>query len=290
MHFHRIYVEITNICGLACNFCPPGVRPAETMTPAFFKMVLEQLRPHTRELALHVMGDPLTISNLSEYLDLAHLYRFRVKLTTSGYHLKKTPLDTLFHPAISQVNISLNSYNKNRLKLSLDSYMEAVFAFCSEKLARHPEPFINLRLWNLGDDGGERDFNSMIFERLEAFFNIGLDGDELHRQRPKSLRLAPKILLNFESYFQWPSLDAAHDSDGPCHGLRSQIGVLADGTVVPCCLDGNGVISLGNINERPLKEILGSARAKAMVKGFSESRAVEELCRRCSFKDRFSLQ
>ena len=290
MHFHRIYVEVTNICGLACNFCPPGIRPAETMTPAFFKIVLEQLRPHTRELALHVMGDPLTISNLGDYLDLAHHSGFQVKLTTSGYHLKKTPFDTLFHPAISQVNISLNSFNKNKLKLSLDSYMEAVLAFCSEKLARHPEPFINLRLWNFDDDCGERVFNSMIFERLEAFFNITLDRDEIYRQRPKSLRLASKVLLNFESYFQWPSLDAAHDSDGPCHGLLSQIGVLADGTVVPCCLDGNGVIALGNIHDRPLKDILGSARAKAMVEGFLQATAVEELCRRCSFKDRFSFQ
>ncbi|MDT8317427.1 MAG: SPASM domain-containing protein [bacterium] len=249
------------------------------MSPVFFEKVLAQLRLHTKELALHIMGAPLTLSNLADYLDLTHRYGFAVILTTSGYYLKKTPFDTLFHQAVRQVNISLNSYNKNQLNLSFNTNIDAILTLCAEKLARHAEPFINLRLWNFDDAFSERDLSSMIFKRLESFFNIPLDADELYEQRPKSIRLAPKVLLNLESYFQWPSLKASHNSDGSCYGLKSHIEVLADGTVMPCCLDGDGVIALGNLHDSPLNDILSSPQAKA----------VEELCRRCSYKDRFSF-
>ena len=72
-----------------------------------------------------------------------------------------------------------------------------------------------------------------------------------------------------------------------CYGLRDQVGVLSDGTVVPCCLDHNGDIRLGNIYEQPIEEILNSPRAKAMVEGFSCRKAAEELCRKCGYARRF---
>ena len=108
-----------------------------------------------------------------------------------------------------------------------------------------------------------------------------------YKNKIKSLRLASKIILNFDNYFEWPSLKSTHESDAPCYGLKSHIGILADGTVVPCCLDGEGVINLGNLHESSLEEVLYSERAKAMIEGFAHGKAVEELCRKCSYKERF---
>jgi radical SAM protein with 4Fe4S-binding SPASM domain len=127
----------------------------------------------------------------------------------------------------------------------------------------------------------------MLFTEIEAFFNTKVDLDLVYKQKKKSLRIASKILLNFDNYFQWPSLQSTHDSDASCHALKSHIGILADGTVVPCCLDGEGVINLGNLNNTPLKEVLSSQRAQDMIEGFRQNKAVEELCRKCSYKDRF---
>ena len=288
MHFHRVHIEVTNICGLACSFCPPKLQPSKTMTLPFFTKILTQLQGYTNELAFHVMGDPLTLSNLDEYLDESRKKGFEVTLTTSGYYLKKTSFETLFHPAVRQVNISLNSYNKNSLNLTFDDYMDAVLELCAQKLEHHPKPFINLRLWNFDELCSEAEFNTMLFKRLEDAFKIKLDTDELYATRPKSIRLGSKVLLHFDSYFQWPSLDSDHDTQGTCYGLKSHIGVLADGSVVPCCLDGEGVINLGNLHDTSLKKVLDSERARGMIEGFKEGKAVEELCRKCSYKDRFS--
>jgi radical SAM protein with 4Fe4S-binding SPASM domain len=253
----------------------------------FFEKVLTQLQGYTKELAFHVMGDPLTLSNLDAYLDITLEKGFEVTLTTSGYYLKKTSFQTLFHPAVRQINISLNAYNKNSLNLTFDDYMDAVLALCAEKIIHHPKPFINLRLWNFDEACSEADFNTILFKRLEDTFAIPLDTEALYKERPKSLRLASKVLLHFDSYFEWPSLNSDHNTQGTCYGLKSHIGILADGTVIPCCLDGDGVIDLGNLNNTSLHDVLESARAKAMREGFDKGEAVEELCQKCSYKDRF---
>lgn len=288
MHFHRVHIEVTNICGLACSFCPPKLHPSKTMSLDFFEKVISQLQPYTKELAFHVMGDPLTLSNLKEYLDLAYEKGFEVALTTSGYYLKRNSLETLFHPGVRQINISLNSYNKNSLNLTFEEYMESVLELCAAKIASYPKPFINLRLWNFDESCSEAEFNTLLFARLFDFFGTSVDLQALYAERPKSLRLAPKLLLHFDSYFEWPSLNSSHKSQGSCYGLRSHIGILSDGTVVPCCLDGEGVINLGNLHERKLCDILASNRATEIREGFMQGKALEELCVKCSYKDRFS--
>lgn len=287
MQFHRVYIEITNICGLACSFCPPKQEPSKTMPLPFFENVLQQLRPYTRRIALHVMGDALTLSNLQDYLDIAQKHDFEVELTTSGYYLQRHKSTTLFHPAVRQLNISLNSFNKNSLTMPFDTYMDAIFYHCSQKLAHFSKPFINLRLWNLDALASETAYNKMVFEKLNAFFGSSLDEATIYEENPASIRLASKVLLDFDNYFEWPSINATHSSDGTCHGLKSHIGILANGTVVPCCLDGDGVINLGNLYEAPLTEILQAKRAQDIISGFKNFVAVEELCKKCTYKKRF---
>ena len=288
MQFNRVHIEVTNICSLACSFCPPKLQPVKSMNLDFFSQTLTQLQAYTKSLAFHVMGDPLTLSNLKDYLDLAYQKGFEVELTTSGYYLSKTPDDSMFHKAVRQLNVSLNAYNKNDLNLSFDDYVNAVLKTCDTKVQNHPKPFINLRLWNLDESCSETEFNALLFERLSAHFNVALDLGEVYKNRPKSIRLDSKVLLHFDSYFQWPSLSSTHDSDATCHGLKSHIGILADGTVVPCCLDGEGVINLGNLSDAPLTQVLNSTRAQNMIKGFALGEAREELCRKCTYKDRFN--
>jgi len=288
MKFHRVHIEVTNICGLACSFCPPKLQPSQTMTLNFFEQILLELQPYTKELAFHVMGDPLTLSNLNSYLDLALEHGFEVTLTSSGYYLKQTAFETLFHTAVRQVNISLNAFNKNSLKLSFEAYMQSVLEMCSHKLQHHPKPFINLRLWNFDEVGSEADFNRLLFKQLSKVFDVELNLDTLYKERPKSIRLGAKVLLHFDNYFEWPSMDSQHHSHASCYGLQSHIGILANGSVVPCCLDGEGVINLGNLHDNSLKSILESPRATAMLSGFKEGKAVEVFCQKCTYKDRFS--
>jgi len=286
MKFYRAYIEITNICGLACSFCPPKETPSQTMELPFFAQVLEELKPYTDEIALHVMGDPMVLSNLHSYLDIAHMKQMKVMITTSGFYLDHDRIESLFHPAIRQVNISLNSFNKNSVSRTFEAYMDPILALCDEKLAKQSDFFINLRLWNLDEVQSEKGFNDQLFALLEKHFDIDPIPSEMEIGR-QSLRLASKILLHFDRYFEWPSLHNPFYGDGYCHGLSGQIAILADGRVVPCCLDGEGIMELGNLHETNLDKILLSKRATAIQDGFKKHQAVEELCQKCSYKTRF---
>ncbi|MFA6760602.1 MAG: SPASM domain-containing protein [Sulfuricurvum sp.] len=279
MKFQRVYIEITNICGLACSFCPPKPNPNKTMSLSFFETILHQLKPYTKTLAFHLFGDPFTLSNLSSYLSLAGENGFSVELTTSGFYLQHHKPQEIFASSLRQLNISLNSFNKNSSSLTFESYMKQIFSYCEAKSKRS---FINLRLWNLDELSSEAEFNAKIYTHLESFFSTTIDRDA------KSFRLSSKTLLVHDSYFEWPSLSSSHHSHGFCYAPSSHFGILASGKVVPCCLDGEGVIALGDLNTTPLVDILECKRASTLREGFAKGICTEELCQKCSYKDRFS--
>ncbi|OHD90290.1 radical SAM protein [Sulfuricurvum sp. RIFCSPLOWO2_12_FULL_43_24] len=289
MKFHRAYVEVTNVCGLACTFCPPKLHPTTTMELPFFKKVVEELSAYTDEIALHVMGDPMVLTNLREYLEIAYASGLKVMITTSGFYLDSARREALFHPSIRQINISLNSFNKNSVSRSFESYMDPILELCDEKLLRSKDFFINLRVWNLDEEQSEKEFNEKLFELLERHFDLeeGSVASQINGER-QSIRLASKILLHFDRYFEWPSLSNTHESDGYCQGLDKQIAVLSDGRVVPCCLDSEGIMELGNLRETNLGKILKTKRSLSVVNGFAKGICSEELCQKCSYKERFN--
>lgn len=290
MKFYRVYVELTNICGLKCTFCPPKVLSPQTMSLDFFEHVLDELKPYTKELAYHIVGDPLTLLNLEAYLALTCKKGFKVSLTTSGYFLAQRELKILLHRAIKQINISLNSYHKNSMPISFETYMEPILELCRLKNKIHKEIFINLRIWNMNEEQSDKSFNKTLFALLEKEFGKPLHVEDIYQNRPKSIRLAEKILLHFDDYFEWPGLNANHQSDGTCQGLGSHFGILSNGKVVPCCLDKDGIIELGDLHVSPLATILQSQKTKAIINGFKRHKAVETLCQKCTYKERFNVR
>ena len=58
---------------------------------------------------------------------------------------------------------------------------------------------------------------------------------------------------------------------------------MSDGTIVPCCLDSEGIINLGNIYNDDLEEVFNTNIVKEMKDGFKKNYKCQELCRHCSF-------
>jgi len=287
MKFNKIYIELTNICGLKCTFCPVKTAKPTVMNLEYFENILLQIKSYTKIITFHIFGDPLTISNLQEYLNLVEKHQLKVEITTTGFFLKNFDLNLFLHPAIRQINFSLNSYNKNEMKISLEEFMSPILELCNLKLTTKNKNFINLRLWNLDKERSENTFNHEVFFILEKHFQIRLENIE-NTMTKKQIRLENQILLHFDTYFIWPDIDSQHHTDGYCHGLSSHFGILSDGTVIPCCLDGFGKINLGNIFNSNLHEILLSDRAIQIREKFQEHIAIEELCKKCTYKEKFS--
>ena len=283
MTFNKIYVELTNICGLSCSFCPSQKPPTNTMNIDDFESIIKQVSNYTNVITFHMFGDPLTLNNLEQYLDITHKYNLKVEIVTSGYYLNKFNPKIFLHLAIRQINFSLNSFNKNDMGMSLDEYLQYMFDICKLKLQSKANFFINFRLWNLSKEKKSYSFNIEVIKKLEEYFNISINKEEKN-----SIRLDNKILLDFDNYFQWPSLESTNNTNGTCYGLKSHIGILSNGDVVPCCLDCNGHIVLGNLQNNTLDYILNDKKAQNIIDGFENNIAVEVLCKKCTFKHRFN--
>ena len=276
MRFAKVYVEISNLCNLSCRFCPGTKRPKGRMDADRLSVILEKLKGYTEFVYFHLMGEPLLHPDLPWYLELAESYGFKVIITTNGTLLGERKELLLSSPAVHKVNISLHAFEANDLSVPFETYVDGCLDYGK---AAQGQKLTVYRLWN---SGGEDKQNGLLLQKLEeAFPKPWKDGR-------KGIQIAPKVYLEPGEKFDWPDLNAPEE-EGPyfCYGLRDQIGVLWDGTVVPCCLDHEGDIPLGNLLTESMDEILESARAKAIYDGFSKKEAAEPFCRRCGYARRF---
>ncbi len=253
-----------------------------------FKNINTQLKNITKELAYHIVGDPLVISNLEKYLDISFESDLKVNITTTANNLEEGHFDTLMHQAIKQINFSINSYNANSHKKSLDEYLKPILDFLDYAINKKQHFFINLRIWNLDDSMSAKEFNRSVFEKINKKFSLNLDIEEIYKNRPKNIKIARMVFFNFDDYFEWPDLSNDFISNtGKCYGLDSHFGILSSGDVVPCCLDKDGIINLGNINNDKISDILNTKRVKDIQNGFKNGKVIEELCQKCDYRRRF---
>lgn len=274
--FYKIYMEISNICNLKCAFCPGTKRAKHAMTKEEFCALLPKLQPYTDYLYFHLMGEPLCHSLLFTFLDLAADAGFKVILTTNGTLLGKYADRLCDAKGLHKVNISLHAFEANDLAMSFEEYLDGCFSFGQKAEGK---VLVSYRLWN---NGGADAKNTEILDTLHSYFP-GTWVDE-----GRGTRIGQRIYLEHGDKFDWPDLNAPIQGDRVfCYGMRDHIGVLCDGTVVPCCLDHEGDIPLGNLFLQNLDEILNSPRATAIFDGFSTGNVPEELCRRCGYATRF---
>jgi radical SAM protein with 4Fe4S-binding SPASM domain len=287
MKFYKVNIEISNICNLQCTFCPEVIRPKALMDTELFRRVIDQVAPYTKVVTLHLMGEPLLHPKLAEIVEICAARGVQIFLVTNGLLLKGKIPDLLLHPVFRQINFSLHSYPDNFGEKDPTDYLNAVFNFSQRAFEARPRLFINYRLWNLQASLGSQPKNLGLLRKIEDRFQVSVPRN-LNLHEKKNFQLKGQLYLHFDHEFSWPAMNAEWlGESGTCYGLTSHIGVLVDGTVVPCCLDKEGEIPLGNLKETPLKEILQSTRARAMREGFREHRLVEPLCQRCQYIERF---
>lgn len=286
--FKKVYIEITNVCNLSCNFCPKTKRKYKFMNKEEFTYILNEVKPFTEHIYFHLMGEPLLNENIEGFFEECHKNELMVNLTTNGTLLNKNSEKLINAKSLRQVNISLHSFEANESNVELYEYINRVTDFINE--AREKSDIIcAIRLWNMDNEElkGANKLNLEILNLLEKNLNLDFSLAEKLQETHK-IKLKDKVYLNMAEKFNWP--DISINSIGEevfCHGLRNQVGILVDGTVVPCCLDSEGTIELGNVFKEPFVSILEGKRASDIYNGFSRRVAVEDLCKRCGYATRF---
>lgn len=270
----RCYIEITNVCNLNCDFCPKHNRKSRHLSVEEFDLLTNRVRDKVIFLYFHLMGEPMLHPSLPLFIRMAREKGFKTVLTSNGTLLDRTKdlLESLPH----KIQLSLHSHESNdnisHSFASIDDYIDKVMQFAT--VAAEKGTCMVLRLWNQGGLDAE---NETMIKLLEQY------APRPWVERPDGFRLAPNLYLEFDRKFQWPETISGDGSDHEvhCKALLKQIGILADGSLVPCCLDHNGDVTLGNLLHQSLDEILLSPRAQALVEGFRHHTATEALCQNC---------
>ncbi len=275
--FKRIYIEILNTCNLSCSFCTKTKRKKRIMTVEEFEEILKKIDSYTDYIYLHVKGEPLLHPKLKEILSLAEKYHKKVTITTNGTLLKEK-LEFLKNSCIRQINLSLHSENQKK------NYLEDIFD-CVETLPKTTQ--IVYRFWTLKDNKLDEKSTDIV-NKIISYYGLSTEiVDKILTE--ENIKIRENIYVNKANEFLWPKLDNCYyEETGYCHALKDQLAILVDGTIIPCCLDGEGIINLGNIYKENLESILEDDRVLQMMKGFRSRIVTEELCKHCNFKEKFN--
>lgn len=286
MRFKRIYIEISNICNLNCSFCSKSTRPKRRMGEKEFQQIIEEIKPFTKYVYFHIKGEPLMHPLLGTFLDICAEHGLSVNLTTNGTLLAKTADLLLSKPALRQVNISLHSFSAHD-NINMEEYLDTILEFSKRASLEHHK-FVVLRLWNL-DKNRESDQTSFdIMTKIQRFFHFEKNLSALMSSK-RSVMLEKGVFISWEEEFTWPSLSHPFVTDeGICHGARNMLGILADGTVVPCCLDAEGEAPLGNIFTDSMRSIVEGKHFQEVAANFTNQRIILPLCQRCTYRIRFN--
>lgn len=284
--FQKIYIEIINTCNLNCTFCMPTSRKSRIMSLKEFENIILEVKQYTNLVALHVKGEPLMHPKLKEILECCEKNNIKVNITTNATLLLKNINILKDSGSLRQLNLSIHSINENE-ELFLDSkkYLDQIFK-AVRILKENNNPYISYRLWNL-EKLANNEENIKIIKALENEYKID---DLLEKAKHNSfIELSKNVFLNQDVEFVWPSLKNEFISDnGKCWGLRNQIAILSNGDVVPCCLDQDANIKLGNIFEQNFEEIINSSYSKKIIDGFESNKLIHQLCKRCGFIKKFN--
>ncbi len=252
-----------------------------------FESIIEQVAPITEMVCFHLMGEPLLHPKLPQMLEICSKHQVPVFFVSNGVLLTEARAQLLLHPILRQVNFSLHSYLDNHPGADPRPYLEKIFKYVDRALTERPELYLNFRLWNLQSPQGQTNENVEMRRLIEEKYQVALVSNPDVRVT-KSQRIRGRLYVHYDTEFTWPSLDLpVLGSAGTCYGLRNHFGILADGTVVPCCLDKEGVLPLGKIPDQSVMQVLDSEKAKTMLQGFLKGELRESLCQRCDYVTRF---
>ena len=304
---NSVYIEITDVCNLNCSFCPCGKgdsspistnRPREFMSSALFERCIAEATTVAENVYFHVLGEPTLHPGFGLYLKRLEQTCLKLNLTTNGTTINRVGKLILSSPAVRQVNFSTHAYAELPREQAL-THLQDVLDFCKMANAARPDLYINLRLWNVGDAASNSWNEAMLAKVSEAFGNAidATAGTESGMQislthfcsRHKSFNVTGRIYLHQDSRFEWPEKPSTTEKTvaGTCRALDTHVAILHDGRVVACCLDYSGQITLGNIADQSLAEILESPTAKNLREGFEKHELRHPLCQSCTFCKRF---
>lgn len=269
-----IRIETTNLCNLKCRMCPQSVKTPGVargcMRFELFQSIVTQIAafPENREslFYLHICGEPLLHKDLVRFVRFAAESGLRPILTTNATLLTRDKALQLIQAGLSRIEFSFEG-------LDAATYESIRIGAHFEGVSKNIRTFLELN----------RDAGSPIHTEL-----VIVDLPDLDPQRVKDFadRMRSDFdTVNISGYFDWLGrVDTAgfeREEYVGCSSVDSDLNVLWDGRVVPCCLDVDGAMVIGDFTKQSYLEVLSSLRRHALRERLEAGRLDNLPCNHC---------
>lgn len=243
-----IQVEVTSFCNTNCYMCPhetmkrkKGIMEFQT----FKKIVDESLEFSPRRIILSGMGEPLMDKDIDKKIKYTKDKGLYVKLITNGGLLDSKKINVILDNKVDEVNISVNAPNgivhkKVTSNVDYAKLKENISLLMEEKKKRKlKDPIVNVSM-------------------IENEFNKGM-GNKFIKEW---VDIVDSVTVRPEENWGYFKESKLKREKYPCHYPFYWLTILWNGDVVPCCMDYEGKIIFGNVNENKLIEIWENEKYK----------------------------
>lgn len=268
----QVCIETTSICNTKCSFCPHKNMEREKVImddKVFLRTMLEIKTMHIKNIGMYYFGEPLTDPKLDVRINMMKKeYPCYIQVISNGLGLNGEWIHKLLNTDLDEILISLDATDKESYeKVRKGSYAKVIanilnLVLTKQRLGKN-KPKIILRTMVTKDnkkqvkrftDIWKNDVDEIQYGRLHNFSNTYVEAQQKH-------------LIN-----------------SPCLFLWSQLIILSNGDVIPCCIDYEGKLKLGNIMNRPLKKIWNGDAMQYLRRQHLEGN-YPPLCKNCDMND-----
>ena len=263
-------IDITDICNLRCPFClrisNPEVIKNEKMSFEMFKKIIDEgSKNGLYGVKLNIIGEPLIHEKVDDFVSYAKKKGLvDVYFNTNATLLDKEIGKKLINSKLDRLSISFEGFTK-------DVYEKNRVGSKFEKVLSNIKNFKNLR-GEMGVDYPKIRIQTVLLPELQAII-----------QDYKNFWLEIVDEIGFLDY--QPRVEEKNDviiGDWACPQLWQRMGILVDGTIIPCNHDEKALSKLGNIKNTSIKEAWHSDKLNKLRKLHENSEAHKgNSCRYC---------
>jgi len=287
-----VSIEPTTSCNLRCPECPSGLRaftrPTGMLQSDFFRRTIDDIHRELLYLVFYFQGEPYLNPAFLDMVKYASSKRIYTATSTNAHYLNDANARATVESGLDRLIISIDGtsqevYEQYRVGGHLDKVLEGaknivrwkrelksrtpfiVFQFLVVKPNEHQVEDVKKLGQEIGVDAVwfktaqvydyENDPNGLIPET---------DKFSRYRKGPDGRYVPKNKLLNH------------------CWKLWHANVITWDGLVVPCCFDKDALHRLGDLRQKPFREIWTSKPYRDFRASLTKTRKNIDICSNCS--------
>ena len=286
-----ISIEPTTACNLRCPECPSGLRafsrPVGNLKQDFFRKTIDELHKQLIYLIFYFQGEPYINPGFLDMVKYAKDKGIYTITSTNGHFLnnanaKKTIESGLDRMIISVDGTTQETYENYRKEGNLESVLQGarnIVKWKKEMNSTTPHTIFQFLVVKPNEH--------QIDEIYKIAEEIGIDEVKLKTAQVYEYEQGNDLIPTIEKYSRYKkNINGTYSVKNKllnhCWKLWHACVITWDGLVVPCCFDKDAQHRLGDMKDKPFKEIWQGEDYDKFRKQLLKGRDQIDICKNCT--------